>query len=48
MRARRKGKKLGRRSAHRLAMLSNLVMSLFEHERIQTTIDRAKEASPLS
>ncbi len=48
MRERRKGKKLGRRSAHRLSMLSNLVMSLIEHESIQTTVDRAKEASRLA
>jgi large subunit ribosomal protein L17 len=48
MRARRKGKKLGRKTSHRLSMLSNLVMSLFEHERIQTTVDRAKEAGRLA
>ncbi|OED34206.1 50S ribosomal protein L17 [PVC group bacterium (ex Bugula neritina AB1)] len=48
MRARRKYKKLGRTSAHRLSMLSNLVMSLYEHESLQTTIDRAKEASRLA
>jgi len=48
MRARRKGKKLGRPTAHRLSMLNNLVTSLFEHGRIKTTIDRAKEAGKLA
>ena len=45
MRTRRKGKKLGRPSSHRLAMLHNLVSSLITHGRIKTTVDRAKEAS---
>ncbi|MBU0650693.1 50S ribosomal protein L17 [bacterium] len=45
MRSRRKGKKLGRRSNHRISMLNNLAMSLFKYGRIKTTIDRAKEAS---
>mgnify|MGYP001580604868 CR=1 FL=1 len=48
MRSRRKGRKLGRKTAHRLAMLNNLAMSLLEHGRITTTVDRAKEASRLS
>jgi large subunit ribosomal protein L17 len=37
-------KKLGRSSAHRKAMLRNLVTDLFRDERITTTLDRAKEA----
>jgi large subunit ribosomal protein L17 len=37
-------KKLGRESAHRKAMLRNLVTDLFREERITTTKDRAKEA----
>lgn len=38
-------KKLGRDSAHRKAMLRNLVTDLLREERITTTKDRAKEAS---
>lgn len=44
MRHRKAGRKLGRTSAHRSAMLRNMVTSLFEHERIVTTVPKAKEA----
>ena len=37
-------RKLQRTTAHRLAMLRNMVTSLIQHERITTTIPRAKEA----
>ena len=37
-------RKLGRESAHRKAMLRNLVTDLFKEERISTTDTRAKEA----
>ena len=37
-------RKLGRPSAHRKAMLRNLVTDLFREERISTTVHRAKEA----
>jgi large subunit ribosomal protein L17 len=37
-------RKLQRTTAHRLAMLRNMVTSLIEHERITTTIPKAKEA----
>jgi large subunit ribosomal protein L17 len=37
-------RKLQRTTAHRLAMLKNMVTSLIEHERITTSIPRAKEA----
>ncbi|HIJ66697.1 MAG TPA: 50S ribosomal protein L17 [Planctomycetes bacterium] len=37
------GARLSRTSAHRLAMRRNLVSSLFEHETISTTIQKAKE-----
>lgn len=47
MRARRKGKKLGVRSGHRLSLLSNLACNLLRYESITTTVDRAKEASRL-
>ena len=36
-------RKLGRRSDHRKAMFMNLTNSLVEHNRIETTITRAKE-----
>ncbi len=42
----RHGKKfnhLGRKSAHRKAMLSNMASSLIEHKRINTTVAKARE-----
>ena len=36
-------RKLGRDSAHRWAMMRTMVTQLIEHERIQTTVARAKE-----
>lgn len=44
MRHRKFGRKLGRTTSHREAMLRNMVTSLFEHERIVTTTPKAKEA----
>lgn len=44
MRHRIAGTRLGRNSSHRLAMIRNMVTSLFEHERIVTTTPKAKEA----
>lgn len=43
MRHRLKGRKLGRKTAHRIAMTRNLVRSLFTYGRVVTTVDRAKE-----
>ena len=43
MRHRKSGKKLGRNTSHRKAMMRNMVTSLFEHEQIKTTDARAKE-----
>jgi len=43
MRHRNAGRKLGRTSAHRTALLRNLVTSLLDHERIETTDAKAKE-----
>ncbi len=43
MRHRVAGRHLGRTSSHRLAMRRNLVSSLFEHETVSTTIQKAKE-----
>jgi len=44
MRHRVGGRKLQRKTSHRLAMLANMVCSLLEHERITTTVPKAKEA----
>ena len=44
----RAGRKLGRTTSHRLAMFSNQLASLMTHERIQTTISKAKELRPLA
>ncbi len=43
MRHRKSGRKLGRSSSHRKALFRNMVTSLLEHERIQTTDAKAKE-----
>lgn len=43
MRHLRAGRNLGRNSSHRLAMLRNMVTSLFKHEQLETTDARAKE-----
>ncbi|MCX5906818.1 MAG: 50S ribosomal protein L17, partial [Deltaproteobacteria bacterium] len=42
------GRKLGRTTSHRWAMLRNLVTSLLEHEKIKTTDAKAKELRPLA
>lgn len=38
------GRRLSRTSAHREAMIDNMVTSLLRHERIRTTLPKAKEA----
>ena len=43
MRHRVAGRQLSRTSEHRLALRRNLVASLFEHETISTTLEKAKE-----
>ncbi|MFQ5903933.1 MAG: 50S ribosomal protein L17 [Candidatus Binatia bacterium] len=43
MRHLKKGRRLNRNPSHRLAMMRNLVTSLFRHERIETTDPKAKE-----
>ncbi len=48
MRHRVAGKKLGRKTAHRMMMFRNMVTSLFDKERIRTTLDRAKEVRPIA
>ena len=48
MRHRVAGKKLGRTTAHRVMMFRNMVTSLFDKERIRTTVDRAKAVRPIA
>lgn len=43
MRHRKSGRKLNRNSSHRKAMFANMAMSLIQHERITTTLAKAKE-----
>jgi large subunit ribosomal protein L17 len=43
MRHRKAGRRLGRNSSHRKALFRNMVTSLMDHERIQTTDAKAKE-----
>ncbi|MBL8232842.1 MAG: 50S ribosomal protein L17 [Bryobacterales bacterium] len=47
MRHRRGGYKLQRNTSHRTALLRNLVTSVIEHERVVTTVVKAKAARPL-
>ncbi len=48
MRHRVAGKKLGRKTAHRIAMFRNMVTSLLDKERVRTTLDRAKAVRPIA
>src|SRR5216117_1470308 len=48
MRHQRIGKKLGRDSAHRKALYSNLAGALIEHGRIETTEAKAKAVRPFA
>jgi large subunit ribosomal protein L17 len=48
MRHARSGKKLGRDSAHRKALYSNLAGALIEHGRIKTTVTKAKAVKPIA
>ncbi len=48
MRHLKAGRKLGRTTSHRLATLRNMVTSLIEHEKIQTTDAKAKEVRRLA
>ena len=43
MRHRRRTNRLGCKTAHRKAMIGNMVISLLKHGRIVTTVPRAKE-----
>ncbi|HSE94862.1 MAG TPA: 50S ribosomal protein L17 [Methylomirabilota bacterium] len=46
MRHKRAGTKLGRLSAHREALFRNLLTALLRHERIETTVAKAKALRP--
>ncbi|UCE48851.1 MAG: 50S ribosomal protein L17 [Phycisphaerales bacterium] len=48
MRHRVAGRRLSRTKEHRLAMRRNIVASLFQHETISTTIEKAKEVRPFA
>jgi large subunit ribosomal protein L17 len=48
MRHRVAGKKLGRKTAHRVMMFRNMVTSLLDKERVRTTVDRAKAVRPIA
>ena len=48
MRHRKKGRKLNRTWEHRKAMFKNMARSLIEHERIKTTLPKAKEVRRLT
>jgi large subunit ribosomal protein L17 len=48
VRHQRAGKKLGRDSAHRKALYSNLAGALIEHGRIKTTVTKAKAVKPIA
>lgn len=42
------GRKLGRTGPHRRALMRNLTVSLILHERVQTTVAKAKELRPFA
>ncbi|MFP4017494.1 MAG: 50S ribosomal protein L17 [Halanaerobiales bacterium] len=41
-------RKLNKRSSHRKAMFSNMLTDFFRHERIETTLPKAKELRPMA
>ena len=47
MRHRNAGFKLGRNTSHRRALLRNLVTSVLEQDRVETTVTKAKAVRPL-
>lgn len=48
MRHRVRGRKLGVSPSHRKAMAKNMVQALIDHERIVTTVEKAKQFQPLA
>ncbi len=43
-----RGRKLGRTTSHRIALFRNQLASLIEHERIRTTLAKARELRPVA
>lgn len=41
-------RKLGKTTPHRKAMFNNMLTDLFRHERLETTLPKAKELRPLA
>ncbi len=41
------GRKLSRKSGHRIAMFANLAQALVKHEQISTTLPKAKDLRPV-
>ena len=48
MRHQKRGRKLGRDSAHRKSLYANLTAELIQHGRIRTTVAKAKEVRPIA
>jgi large subunit ribosomal protein L17 len=48
MRHLKAGRKLGRNASHRRALMRNLALALFRHERIITTVEKAKALRPFA
>ena len=48
MRHKKAGKQLGRDTKHRRSLFRNLVTSLLEHGKIETTISKAKAIKPIA
>jgi large subunit ribosomal protein L17 len=48
MRHLKAGRKLGRNATHRVALMRNLARALFTHERINTTVEKAKALRPFA
>ena len=48
MRHQKRGRKLGRDSAHRKSLYANLTAELIQHGRIRTTLAKAKEVRPVA
>src|SRR3954471_10218259 len=46
MRHTMRGRKLGRKSAHRKSMFINMAHALIKHEQISTTLPKAKDLRP--
>lgn len=47
MRHAKAGRRLGRKTSHRIAMFRNMATSFFNHEKITTTDAKAKELRPI-